>query len=107
VKFDARRSVLSFPALLRYIYFMTIEKTVEIPADHRLTLEIPNTVPPGRARLEVIITPESARPKRAISLLDLRGSCKGEDTLEAYFKRKRADKALEDRTGPRQRGGSL
>jgi hypothetical protein len=75
---------------------MTIEKTVEIPADRRLTLEIPPTVPPGRARLEVIITPEAAGPKKAVSLLDLRGSCKGEDTMEAYFERKKADKALED-----------
>jgi hypothetical protein len=32
----------------------------------------------------------------AVSLLDLRGSCKGIDTMDAYFERKRADKALED-----------
>ncbi|MHC6203529.1 hypothetical protein ACYULU_10090 [Breznakiellaceae bacterium SP9] len=32
----------------------------------------------------------------AVPLLSLRGSCKGEDTLDAYFERKHADKALED-----------
>jgi hypothetical protein len=41
---------------------MTIEKTVDIPADYRLTLEIPHTVPRGKARLEIIITPCLARP---------------------------------------------
>jgi hypothetical protein len=75
---------------------MTIEKTIEIPEDHQLTLEIPNAVPPGRARVEIIITPEAAGPKAA-TLLDLRGSCKGEDTMEAYWERKRTDKALEDK----------
>jgi hypothetical protein len=70
---------------------MTIEKTIKIPEDHRLTLKIPNIVPPGRARVEITITPETARPKAA-TLLDLRGSCKGEDTMEAYWERKRADK---------------
>jgi hypothetical protein len=69
-----------------------IEKIVEIPADHRLTLEIPNAVSPGRARLEVIITSELAEPNKAVSLLGLRGSCKGEDTIDAYFARKRTDK---------------
>ena len=30
---------------------MTVEQTVTIPADHRLTLEIPQEVPVGRARV--------------------------------------------------------
>jgi hypothetical protein len=81
---------------------MTIEKIIEIPADHRLTLEIPHAIPSGRARLEMIITPELTRPK-AESLLNMRGSCKGDDTMEAYFERKRADKALEDSNDQRQR----
>ena len=34
-----------------YIYPMTIEQTVEIPASRRLTLEIPEEVPVGRARV--------------------------------------------------------
>ena len=34
--------------------------------------------------------------KKVIPLLALRGSCKGIDTIDAYFTRKRADKAFED-----------
>jgi hypothetical protein len=30
---------------------MTIEQTVTIPADHRLTLEIPDEIPAGRAQV--------------------------------------------------------
>jgi hypothetical protein len=33
--------------LLCYIYSMTIEQTVEIPADYRLLLELPHSVPSG------------------------------------------------------------
>jgi hypothetical protein len=82
---------------------MTIEQTVEIRADHRLVMELPLEVPIGRARVEVIVTPESSSlaeknraGKAAISLLDLRGSCKGDDTLDAYFERKQVDKIRED-----------
>jgi hypothetical protein len=82
---------------------MTIEQTVEIRADHRLVMELPLEIPLGKARVEVIVTPESGSPaeksrtgKAALSLLELRGSCKGDDTLDAYFERKRTDKARED-----------
>ena len=37
--------------LLRYIFNMTIEQTVEIPASHKLTLEIPESVPAGKTRM--------------------------------------------------------
>ena len=39
---------------------------------------------------------KDAPGKPAVPLLALRGSCKGIDTLDAYFERKRADKVLED-----------
>jgi hypothetical protein len=35
---------------------MTIEQTVEVPADHRLFLDLPFTFPAGRAK--ITITPE-------------------------------------------------
>jgi hypothetical protein len=35
--------------------------------------------------------------QRAVSLMDLYGSCEGEDTLDAYFERKRMDKTLEEK----------
>jgi hypothetical protein len=76
---------------------MTIEQTVEIPADRRLHLdfEFPHEIPVGKAR--VTVTPVVETPKSNNALLSLRGSCKGLDTMEAYFERKRADKELEDR----------
>jgi hypothetical protein len=39
---------------------MTIEQTVEIPADHRLFLDLPFTFPVGRAK--ITITPEVDKP---------------------------------------------
>jgi hypothetical protein len=40
---------------------------------------------------------KDAPGKPAVPLLSLRGSCKGIDTMDAYFERKRADKALEEK----------
>jgi len=45
----------------------------------------------------ISVTPLTQKSKTSTSLLSLRGSCKGLDTMEAYFERKRADKALEDK----------
>jgi hypothetical protein len=39
---------------------MTIEQTVDIPADHRLTLEIPREIPTGRTILALTLIPVSA-----------------------------------------------
>jgi hypothetical protein len=92
---------------------MTIEQIVEIPVDHRISFDIPRDIPVGKAVAALTIIPvaEKADGKRQriesteyrnpsqkppVSLLDLYGSCAGEDTLDAYFKRKQADKALED-----------
>jgi len=36
---------------------MTITQTIEIPADHRLTIEVPREVPAGLAKLEVKLIP--------------------------------------------------
>jgi hypothetical protein len=38
---------------------MTIEQTVEIPADHRLTLEIPREIPAGTTRVLIQFPDES------------------------------------------------
>jgi len=50
-----------------------------------------------RQKTQVSALPTAKASKADISLLALRGSCKGIDTMEAYFVRKRADKALEDK----------
>ena len=35
---------------------MTIEQTVLIPPDHRLTIEVPHEVPAGMAKMELVFT---------------------------------------------------
>jgi hypothetical protein len=37
---------------------MTIEQTVEIPASRRVTFDLPFTFPVGKAKAELILTPE-------------------------------------------------
>jgi len=73
---------------------MTIEQTIDVPASRRVTFEVPPQIPVGKAR--ILVTPLEDPPKKEISLLSMRGSCKGFDTLDAYFARKRADKAFEE-----------
>jgi len=76
---------------------MTATQTVEIPVNRRIHLdfEVSRELPAGKALVSV--TPLAQTSETGISLLSLRGSCKGLDTMEAYFERKRADKALEDK----------
>ena len=82
---------------LQYISVMTIEQTIEVPASRRIIFEVPPQIPVGKAKIEFTITPESGPKKETSkSLLSLRGIDKGLDTMDAYFARKRADKAQED-----------
>ena len=74
---------------------MTITQTVDIPESRRIYLDLPQEMPIGKARISIF--PVTEELKMDTSLLSMRGSCKGLDTLEAYFARKRANKALEDR----------
>jgi hypothetical protein len=85
---------------------MTIEQTVEIPADRRLHLdfEFPLEIPVGKARVTVTPVVETSKDNNA--LLSLRGSCKGLDTMEAYFERKRAEKEREDRKDRQKYGNN-
>ena len=76
---------------------MIIEQTIEVPASRRIFLDLPPELPVGRAKVELSITPENLmREKNVPSLASLRGIDKGLDTMDAYFARKRADKAKED-----------
>jgi hypothetical protein len=51
-------------------YPMTIEQTVEIPADHRLYIEVPREVPAGRAVLAFtpVSVPETEKKQEKIRL---------------------------------------
>jgi hypothetical protein len=42
---------------------MTIEQTVEIPADHRRAIEVPPEIPAGTAKITLSISPK-AKPAR-------------------------------------------
>ena len=79
---------------------MTITQTVEIPSSHRLIIDLPSEVPAGAtALMELKVIPfgkKEKKPHEVIPLLALRGSCKGLDTMDAYFARKRANKAFEN-----------
>ena len=50
---------------------MTIEQTVEIPADHRLTLEVPREIPAGRAVIAFTQAPagQSAEWRKTLAVL--------------------------------------
>lgn len=79
---------------------MILEQTIEIPENHRIYFDIPFQIPAGKAKIALTISdfsqaPVSEQEAPVIPLLELRGSCKGEDTLTAYLERKRADNALE------------
>jgi hypothetical protein len=101
---------------------MIIKQTVEIPVNRRIFIDLPPGLPSGKALIEVRVTPVTEEPvdqllgmERGaavcestpdeygrehcvrVSLMDLYGSCEGEDTLDAYFERKRADKTLEEK----------
>ena len=38
---------------------MTITQTVDIPADRRITLDLPPELPVGKAKVELTVTPEN------------------------------------------------
>jgi hypothetical protein len=117
---------------------MTTSQTIDIPADHRVTLDLPPDLPNGKAKIEYTIKPDKPKGfdlkkdkkylewmleksidqiseeeikcleysmglnndpkyKRDVPPLEsLHGIHEGLDTLDAYFERKRADKAKED-----------
>ena len=91
---------------------MSITQTVNVPASHRLVIDVPREVPQGPVILT--FTPvanqrsDAAAPNETVpSLASLAGIDKGRDTLDAYFERKRADKAKEDAQIEKQLGFKL
>jgi hypothetical protein len=83
---------------------MTIEQTIEIPANHRITIEVPPELPTGKAKVELTITPETMPKEKTVRpLASFAGIDKERDTMDAYFARKRADKEKEDAQFERMR----
>jgi hypothetical protein len=78
-------------------YDMTIEQTVEIPADHRLVLDLPPEIPEGRAKAALTLTFEV--PPHRDKAKSFRGILKGRGiSLDRFMEMRREDKALEDGT---------
>ena len=74
---------------------MVLEKIIEVPENRRIFLDLPPELPFGKVRVSVFSLSENPQ-KKAGSLLSMRGSCKGIDTMDAYFARKQAEKVLEN-----------
>jgi hypothetical protein len=75
---------------------MIIEQMVEIPANHRLTIEVPREVPAGRTILIFKPAAEAPAEQEKTGWRSLYGICKGADTLDAFLERKHADREREN-----------
>jgi predicted nuclease with RNAse H fold len=78
---------------------MTIEQTVTIPADHRVTLDVPREVPAGAtARFELFLIPRKEADNSLDSALErIRALCKDAPiTVDSFSKMRRMDKELEE-----------
>jgi len=78
---------------------MTIEQTVTIPADHRISLDLPPELPVGKARITITSQTEkySADAHRAIK--NLRGLAKKMGstlTVDSFLEMRREDLRLEE-----------
>jgi hypothetical protein len=80
---------------------MTIEQTVEIPADHRLTIDVPPEIPAGKAI--VAFTPAGEdRPRRRLTerqraaIEKCRGIAKGVLSSDESLEMRREDMELEE-----------
>jgi hypothetical protein len=78
---------------------MTIEQTVEIPADHRLYIDVPPYIPEGKATITFSIAPANSGgvSQNPETWRSFRGIFKGSGgTAADFLKRMRADRELED-----------
>jgi hypothetical protein len=89
---------------------MIIEQTVEIPADRRIFLDLPHSIPVGvRARIEINIPAVPEIPVKTVQATakSFRGILKGRGiTLERFREMQREDKALEDKAEDRRNEGT-
>ncbi|MDR1909938.1 MAG: hypothetical protein LBQ35_08520 [Spirochaetaceae bacterium] len=79
---------------------MTIEQTIEIPADRRITLEVPREIPAGRVMLTFTPAPPdpfaSDKAKSRAARKKLRKLCENSTlTVESFLAMKDADRVLE------------
>jgi hypothetical protein len=94
---------------------MTIEQSVEIPADHRLVIEVPPEIPAGRAVL-AFTSAEKERPRRRLTerqraaIKRCSGIAKGVLSSDEALAMRREDLELEEakyrRLFPKDGGGN-
>jgi hypothetical protein len=72
---------------------MSITQTVEIPANHRLTIEVPREVPEGRAVLAFFPVANIYKGESLRGLAKKLGSTL---TMESFFEMRREDLRLEE-----------
>ena len=60
---------------------MTIEQTVEVPANRHVAFDLPYTFPVGKAKVEITVTSEGETAQPVKPLRSLRGIDKGQDTV--------------------------
>jgi hypothetical protein len=76
---------------------MTIEQTVEIPADRRIFLTVPSYIPEGKATITFSVSPADSTPQKVRSWRSYRGIFKDpNDTVADFLERMRADRELEE-----------
>jgi hypothetical protein len=84
---------------------MTIEQTVEIPASHRLYIDVPPYIPEGKATITFSIVPANSNraSQSAKTWRSFRGIFKGSGgTVADFLKRMSADRELEDEIDKRR-----
>ena len=78
---------------------MTIEQTVIIPADRRITIEVPPEIPEGAtASLELIWSPQKGKAESLDTALEkIWELCKDSPvTVDSFLETRRRDKELEE-----------
>ena len=78
---------------------MIIEQTVEIPADHRLTIDVPPEIPAGTTtRFEIHWFPQKKSPNSLDAALDkIWELCKDSSLgVDSFLEMRRQDKELEE-----------
>jgi len=82
-----------------YSYYMTIEQTIEIPANHRIFLDLPLELPLGKAKVTVTPQPEKSTVTSHAAVANLRGLAKKMGstlTVEDFLAMRREDLLLEE-----------
>jgi hypothetical protein len=99
---DARGTVsrrLLLRRLILILKSMIIEQTVDIPADRRIFLDLPEDSPAGKAKITVTFEADKALPDRYAALENLRGIAKRMGstlTVEQFLAMRREDLELEE-----------